>query len=1321
MKTSPLLLLACVASSAFGQGPEISVMMGHRHPALYMLFSADNRYLVTGSTDESAIVWDTRTGYQVQRIRRSDLGSGMKKPARADDAQGWASYLGVRGVMPIGVLSGTQTVITAHRDLKIKAWDIQTGSETGGVTVWMPAIPREHKVGVGPLTQRITDEGLMESALLRQALSTIAAQLPHIGQQIASALSDPATRPLGIEDMLLFAVPDSLEFIVVGNDQGVQTLSLPDFRVLNTYKPRNQGNAGFVRRIVVSRDGTKAAVSLYTGRVDVFNPMTGERIATDRLYLEDVPSIGFSDNGERLFAINKDGMVKVCEAATMKEIFRLDAPKGTLVNKNAPTIGLLSPSGDKIYISNYSRSAQPPGVGRFFGYGPMVVGYNVADKTVSFRAAGISLSGSRITQDGKYLVYRSYRIPLYSQVGVAPRAVSFGEGVSEEIDLPPTLSLNRPNSIAVSPNGKLVAFASNEGSVALIDRATGIPIFDVRGLGSPVQKLWVGAGNMLYAGVGGIDMVYLMSRLALMMQDAAMMSGTTGNVNWIDFLRTERSDPNEPREWDASLRVAGIPESDQELHAKSFGELPDFVAPIRAFDMSTGRQVGVNQSHSMLIHQLCESDETTIYSVGIKRDAPIGIGGTRWTREGGYSIPESLPAQSTVMAVSHDGSRRLLVSFEFTKEGLPKPKELTVIDKNGGQIAKFDAARASFDGIHLSLTFTKDGSAILAPFSDPARVRKFDLAQGRFVKDFRLTLVGWESRGVYGLIRRNERYAIHDFEADKLVADLPAELGEVNCFAVNASGSQIAIGHGDSKVSLFDVASKRTLFTLSGHELAVTAVAISSSGNQLYSGSHDGTVRVWDVATRSEKVRYVPLGLTDWVAITPDGKYMSARSGAGLAFRYQGVSYPVEQFDALYNRPDLVLSQITSPTNELVAAYRAAYERRLRRLGIPSAAASQTLDRSAIEIQDRNQLPYLTQQRELKFSVSASAPAGRTLSNLRCWINDVPVDLGEASGSVSGKQSASVQLSVILSAGPNKLQVSVTDNSGVESLFDTHYVRCEIAPPRKKLFVLSVGVNTYADERKNLKYAVNDANSVASVLRTSATRAFDEVVVIDVITDANATREKILAAQEAISGASVDDGVLIFFAGHGLLDPSTYEYYFATHDIDFQDPKGRGVRIDELFELLSKTAARMRVLLLDTCHAGEIDDQSLSKPVVRPDGSGIRGEPVGSAPKATVGLRNSFDLMQQLFSDLNRGIGAHVIAASGGLYWSYEREGHGLFTKSLLDVLQNPQLASTGASGDELRISQIREYVYRRVLELSDGKQAPTSRQENLVLDFRMR
>jgi len=53
------------------------------------------------------------------------------------------------------------------------------------------------------------------------------------------------------------------------------------------------------------------------------------------------------------------------------------------------------------------------------------------------------------------------------------------------------------------------------------------------------------------------------------------------------------------------------------------------------------------------------------------------------------------------------------------------------------------------------------------------------------------------------------------------------------------------------------------------------------------------------------------------------------------------------------------------------------------------------------------------------------------------------------------------------------------------------------------------------------------------------------------VLDAQATREGILAGKQGLLAAGPGDEVVVFLAGHGLLD-DRLDYYFATTDIDFE-------------------------------------------------------------------------------------------------------------------------------------------------------------------------
>ena len=93
--------------------------------------------------------------------------------------------------------------------------------------------------------------------------------------------------------------------------------------------------------------------------------------------------------------------------------------------------------------------------------------------------------------------------------------------------------------------------------------------------------------------------------------------------------------------------------------------------------------------------------------------------------------------------------------------------------------------------------------------------------------------------------------------------------------------------------------------------------------------------------------------------------------------------------------------------------------------------------------------------------------------------------------------------------------------------------------------------------------------------------------------------------------------------------------------------------------------------------------------------------------------------MQSLFYDLDRGNGSFVISAAAGSEFAYEDEkwGNGVFTYSFINALYDLGYDTwKGEMG--IPISKIKKYVYDNVKKLTNNKQQPTSRAENLEWDW---
>ena len=78
------------------------------------------------------------------------------------------------------------------------------------------------------------------------------------------------------------------------------------------------------------------------------------------------------------------------------------------------------------------------------------------------------------------------------------------------------------------------------------------------------------------------------------------------------------------------------------------------------------------------------------------------------------------------------------------------------------------------------------------------------------------------------------------------------------------------------------------------------------------------------------------------------------------------------------------------------------------------------------------------------------------------------------------------EIEVELSPGRNRVDVSVLNEKGAESLKETYSIQCN-APARKpNLYVVVVGVSDYQDARFPLTYADKDARDVADLFQSKA-------------------------------------------------------------------------------------------------------------------------------------------------------------------------------------------------------------------------------------------
>jgi uncharacterized protein YecT (DUF1311 family) len=481
----------------------------------------------------------------------------------------------------------------------------------------------------------------------------------------------------------------------------------------------------------------------------------------------------------------------------------------------------------------------------------------------------------------------------------------------------------------------------------------------------------------------------------------------------------------------------------------------------------------------------------------------------------------------------------------------------------------------------------------------------------------------------------------------------------------------------------------------------------------------------------AEVMRFYLLQDGSPIFTTPENFYATHSPKASAITFTKGVrSYPLEQFDLRLNRPDVILERLGAPNHAVMAA-KSLREKRLKRMGVTEEMLKP--DFHLPEVRIVGDVPSVTDQNQIQLHVIATDETV-TLERLRIYVNNVPVNGRE--GEIVRSQTLDRTIPVNLAAGRNKVQVSALNSAGAESFYATVEVSCTAQRPASKLYAVALGVSKHEKPEWCLKYAAKDAADFIQKIKGGAGPFYSEVKTL-IFIDKEVKKESVADIRNFLSEATIDDAVVIFLAGHGLLD-DTYDYFFGTADVNPEKPAERGMAYEQLNTVLTEIPCLRKALLMDTCHAGEVDIGERRKllaydqreKALKASSASSPGA-VGKIAMRTVGTRGMtaqeveppfgrndwYEKLQDMFVDLRRGSGATVIASSQGLESAFEssQQSNGLFTYALLEALDGR--ADTGKDG-RITVGAAIKYVKRRVTELTKGQQTPNLRGINLEEDF---
>ncbi len=518
-------------------------------------------------------------------------------------------------------------------------------------------------------------------------------------------------------------------------------------------------------------------------------------------------------------------------------------------------------------------------------------------------------------------------------------------------------------------------------------------------------------------------------------------------------------------------------------------------------------------------------------------------------------------------------------------------------------------------------------------------------------------------------------------------------------------------GYGYLQVYNWDKRKQLTFFDV--HDAPVNAFSLSNDGKYALSKAADGSFIVWKMPSLNGKdngsllFRSFYFDDGSFITVNKDGYYTSSKNAMNKLYYRKGqqrISF--SQLDLKYNRPDKVLQSTGCTDTALITGYRKAYYKRLRRVGVDSLHFIKEVDPPVCNIRNENEVSDSTQLGLLKLNVYAKDErTGLKYFNIR--VNEVPM-YGSRGISLGSRKTFDTTLMLPLSFGSNYVEVSVMNQKGIESYRTpvniVYYDTSETKPVENKYFI-GVGIDNFAEKGYDLKYSAKD------IINLSEELSYQGYQVLDTLFNEHVTAENVKRLKEKLTATTVHDKVVIAYSGHGLLS-SSFDYYLSSYNIQFSKPEVNGISYDLFESLLDSISPRRKLMLIDACHSGEVDKEELERIQRHNSSKGNKGIIIHAyRNKARVGMTNSIDLMQDLFGNGGRNIGATIISAAGGTQFAIERKDleNGVFTYALIEALYN---AAT--------ISEIKKYVNQRVLQLTKGIQRPTSRNETLMVDWKL-
>ena len=656
-----------------------------------------------------------------------------------------------------------------------------------------------------------------------------------------------------------------------------------------------------------------------------------------------------------------------------------------------------------------------------------------------------------------------------------------------------------------------------------------------------------------------------------------------------------------------------------------------------------------------------------------------------WDAETGKQlrlIPASL---SNKLAFSHDN--KYLLGSEFKVGGL---FDLPTWDTRQFDLAS-DSVVRNFPG-HTVGAMSPDGRSVLLKGDSRSGLILVDLTSGRevwrsgdrstdavaFTPDRRHVLASHSQfRGTLGT-RATISVALLDATSGSQIRELARyeventflahekDFARLTVLEVAPDGSRFITGTQRGEYKLWDMASGQAVCSLKRPDEKIIlgmspAHAAFSPNSKLVAITSAASVRMYNVASGEEVAAMIAFDDGEWLVTTPSGYYNSSEKGD----QYLGVSvggspFTIGQLRESFFRPDLVKVALSGGT---LSDYK-----KIADIKPPPAV-------TIIDTPGATASPKITVSLRVK-------DQGGGVGDVRLYRNGAAVvfEKTRSPGVADTEQGGQVlRYEISLEPGSNSIRaIAFNADNSMQSNDTTIEVQASIAARQPALHAIVIGIKDFANPRLALTYPVADAELFAATLEARGKGLFSDIRVQRLLKPAETTNVAITAAlKQARHDVGPEDLFVFYVASHGTVDDG--QYLLITSNVGSTSSarlKQDALTQDTLKELISNIPASKKLVVLDTCSAGQL----------------------GDAIQVAMLTRGMSD--DTAMKVLSRAVGSTVLSAATSVQEALEGyKGHGLFTYVIVEGLNG---AADADKDGFVKTLELADYVDNQVPELAE-------------------